>query len=249
MMGTDDKPWLTVVGVVGQVRHNAVVEPPRAEMYIAHAQLPGHIGSAPRGMALVVQGDGDAAALATGLRAVVRGLDARLAVGSVRTMDDLAASHLATARFTAGLLSAFAALALILAVVGLYGAVSLVTDERAPEIGVRMALGAERGAILRLVLAEGVVLTAVGAGDWRGRLGPVRAHHRGAALRGVATRPGGLRRRPGAVLRGGAGGQPGAGASRRPAGSGRGHPPLSGGLLGASRVEGGSFRAQPPRRS
>ncbi len=163
MMGTDDKPWLTIVGVVGQVRHNAVVEPPRAEMYIAHAQLPGHIGSAPRGMALVVQGDGDAAALATGLRAVVRGLDARLAVGSVRTMDDLAASHLATARFTAGLLSAFAALALVLAVVGLYGAVSLVTDERAPEIGVRMALGAERGAILRLVLAEGVVLTAVGA--------------------------------------------------------------------------------------
>ena len=163
MMGTDDKPWLTIVGVVGQVRHNAVVEPPRAEMYIAHAQLPGHIGSAPRGMALVVQGDGDAAALASGLRAVVRGLDARLAVGSVRTMDDLAASHLATARFTAGLLSAFAALALILAVVGLYGAVSLVTDERAPEIGVRMALGAERGAILRLVLAEGVVLTAVGA--------------------------------------------------------------------------------------
>ena len=163
MMGTDDKPWLTVVGVVGQVRHNAVVEPPRAEMYIAHAQLPGHIGSAPRGMALVVQGDGDAAGLASGLRAVVRGLDARLAVGSVRTMDDLAASHLDTARFTAGLLSAFAGLALLLAVVGLYGAVSLVTDERAAEIGVRMALGAERGAILRLVLAEGVVLTAVGA--------------------------------------------------------------------------------------
>jgi putative ABC transport system permease protein len=62
------------------------------------------------------------------------------------------------------MLAAFAALAVVLAVVGLYGAVSLVTDERAPEIGVRLALGAERGSILRLVLGEGVALTGIGAG-------------------------------------------------------------------------------------
>ena len=55
MMGTDDKPWLTIVGIVGTVRHNAVVEEPRAEMYVAHAQLPAHIRSAPRGMTLVDQ--------------------------------------------------------------------------------------------------------------------------------------------------------------------------------------------------
>jgi ABC-type antimicrobial peptide transport system permease subunit len=79
-------------------------------------------------------------------------------------MDDLAATHLAGARFTATLLAAFAGLAVVLALVGLYGAVSLVTDERAPEIGVRLALGAEPASILRLVLAEGVALTAAGAG-------------------------------------------------------------------------------------
>ena len=163
MMGTDDKPWLTIVGVLRQVRHNAIVEEPRAEMYVAHAQLPAHIGSAPRGMALVVKARGDAAALVPGLRAVVRDLNPRLALGNVRTMDDLAATHVATARFTALMLAAFAVLAVVLAMVGLYGAVSLVTDERAPEIGVRLALGAERGSILRLVLGEGVALTAAGA--------------------------------------------------------------------------------------
>ena len=57
MMGTDDKPWLTIVGIVGNVRHNAVVEEPRAEMYVAHAQLPAHIGSAPRGMTLALRAD------------------------------------------------------------------------------------------------------------------------------------------------------------------------------------------------
>jgi putative ABC transport system permease protein len=164
IMGTDDKPWLTIVGILRQVRHNAIVEAPRAEMYIAHAQLPAHIGSAPRGMALVVKAREDAAALVPALRAAVRTLDPRLALGNVRTMDDLAATHVATARFTALMLAAFAVLAVALAVVGLYGAVSLVTDERAPEIGVRLALGAERSSILRLVLGEGVALTAIGAG-------------------------------------------------------------------------------------
>jgi hypothetical protein len=164
MMGTDDKPWLTVVGIVGQVRHNAIVEEPRAEMYVAHAQLPAHIGSAPRGMALVVKARDDAAALVPGLRSTIRALDPALALGNVRTMADLAGTHLANARFTALMLGAFAVLAFVLAVVGLYGAVSLVSDERAPEIGVRMALGAERGSILRLVLSEGVMLTALGTG-------------------------------------------------------------------------------------
>jgi len=163
MMGTDDKPWLTIVGIVGQVHHNAVVEEPRAEMYVAHAQLPAHIGSAPRGMALVLKAEGDPTALVPGLRAAIRALDPALPLGNVRTMDDLAATHLAGPRFTATLLAAFAALAAVLALVGLYGAVSLVTDERAPEIGVRLALGAERASILRLILGEGMMLTATGA--------------------------------------------------------------------------------------
>ncbi len=163
VMGTDDKPWLTVVGIVGQVRHNAIVEAPRAEMYIAHAQLPAHIGSTQRGMALVLKARDDAAALAPAMRAAVRAIDPSLALGNVRTMQDLAGTHVANARFTALMLGGFASLAALLALVGLYGAVSLATDERAPEIGVRLALGAERSAILRLVLGEGLMLTVAGA--------------------------------------------------------------------------------------
>ena len=208
IMGTDDKPWLTVVGVVGQVRHNAIVEEPRAEMYIAHAQLPAHIGSAPRGMALVVKTRGDAAALVPELRAAVRALDPQLALGNVRTMDDLAATHVANARFTALMLGAFAALAALLALVGLYGAVSLVTDERAPEIGVRLALGAERGSILRLVLGEGVALAVGGGAARRRRVGAAGAGDRRSALRRHAARPDHVRRRAAAVLGGRARRQP-----------------------------------------
>ena len=72
MMGTDDKPWLTIVGIVGTVRHNAVVEEPRAEMYLAHAQLPAHIRSAPRGMTLVVKTEGNPIALAGPVREAIR---------------------------------------------------------------------------------------------------------------------------------------------------------------------------------
>ena len=116
-------------------------------------------------------------------------LDPQLALGNVRTMDDLAATHLANARFTALMLAAFAALAALLAVVGLYGAVSLVSDERAPEIGVRMALGAERRSILRLVLGEGVVLTWRSAALGVGASALVGAGDCRSALRGYAARP------------------------------------------------------------
>ena len=164
MMGTDDKPWLTIVGIVGTVRHNAVVEAPRAEMYVPHAQLPGHTGSAPRGMTLVVKAEGDLFSLAGPVREAVRAIDRNLPVSDVRSMERVTADALSQPRFTTFLLGLFAALALGLAAIGIYGTVSLLVAERTQEMGIRLALGAERGAILRLILGQGMALAAVGLG-------------------------------------------------------------------------------------
>jgi putative ABC transport system permease protein len=164
MMGTDDKPWLTIVGIVGAVRHNAVVEEPRAEMYVAHAQLPGHIQSAPRGMTLVVKTNGNPLGFAGALREAVRGIDRNLPVSDIRAMEAVAADALSQPRFVTFLLGVFAAIALALAAIGIYGTVSLLVAERTQEMGIRLALGAERSSILRMVLGQGLALTAAGLG-------------------------------------------------------------------------------------
>jgi predicted permease len=161
-MGTDDKPWLTIVGIVGNVRHNAVVEDARAEFYVAHAQLPAHIGGAPRGMTLVARTTGDPLAITGQVRDAVRAIDRNLPISDIRTMEDVAASALAQPRFVTFLLAIFAATALTLAAIGIYGTISLLVVERTQEMGIRLALGADRPAILKLVIGQGLVLTAIG---------------------------------------------------------------------------------------
>jgi putative ABC transport system permease protein len=162
MMGTDDKPWLTIVGIVGTVRHNAVVEEPRNEMYIAHAQLPGHIRSAPRGMTLVIKTDGNPLAISGAVRDAVRAIDRNLPISDIRTMESVTATALAQPRFVTFLLAVFAATALALASIGIYGTISLLVSERTQEMGIRLALGADRTTILKLILGQGLMLTTIG---------------------------------------------------------------------------------------
>ena len=162
MMGTDDKPWLTIVGIVGDVHHNAVVEGGRAEMYVAHAQLPEHIGGAPRGMTLVVKTEGHPLAVAGQVRDAIRAIDRNLPVSDVRTMEDVTAAALSQPRFTTFLLALFAATALTLAAIGIYGTISLLVTERTQEMGIRLALGADRPTILKLVMSHGLLLIAFG---------------------------------------------------------------------------------------
>ena len=162
MMGTDDKPWLTIVGIVGTVRHNAVVEEPRSEMYLAHSQLPGHIGGAPRGMTLVVKTDSNPLALTGQLREAIRGIDRNLPVSGIQSMDAVTTTALAQPRFVTFLLALFAAIALTLASIGIYGTISLLVAERRQEMGIRLALGANKPAILKLVLGQGMMLTGLG---------------------------------------------------------------------------------------
>ena len=162
IMGTDPKPWLTIVGIVRTVRHNAIVEPPRAEMYVPHAQVAVQTRSTPRAMSLVLKTAGDPLALAGAVRETVRSLDRNLPVSDMRSMDEVTANALSQPRFTTLLLGLFAALALALAAIGIYGTVSLLVAERTQEMGIRLALGAGRGTILRLILGQGMLLAAAG---------------------------------------------------------------------------------------
>jgi predicted permease len=149
MDGLND--WATVVGVVGDVRHRGLAREPVPEIYFPVAQRPQRTS----GMSLVVKATGDPAALRKALRAEARALDPTLPV-ETRSMDELLAADLAQARFRSRLLAAFAATALALAGVGIFGVVSYAVRRRRREVGIRLALGADRGAVQRLAMREGM---------------------------------------------------------------------------------------------
>ncbi len=149
-------PWITVVGVVGDVRHFAMDIEPRAEVYRPYAVNPLF---AP---ILVIRTSTDAAALKSTLSAVVRSVDAEIPTYNEFVMRELVERSTTQRRFVMLLLAGFALAALLLAGVGIYGTVSQAVAQRTQEIGVRMALGASRGAVLRLVFGEGLRMMAAG---------------------------------------------------------------------------------------
>ncbi len=156
------QPWVRIVGIVRQVRHNAVVEGPRAEMYIPHAQFEAAGGSTMRGLAFVVRAAGDPLALVGPVRAVVHSFDPNLPVAQVRTLQSIVDDALSAPHFTTMLLGLFAALALTLATIGIYGVMSLLVTRRRQEIGIRMVLGARRRSVVQMVVGRGMVLAALG---------------------------------------------------------------------------------------
>jgi len=151
-----DGAWHTVVGVVGDTRQTGLDSGLRPQVYVEQRDDPG------QQMIVVIKAAGDPLGYAPVARAAVLEADRNQPVGRIRQMTEVVAESVASRRFTMALAGAFAMLAFGLSLVGLYAVVSHSVAERTPEMGVRLALGASPGSLLRLVLSEGLALTAVG---------------------------------------------------------------------------------------
>jgi putative ABC transport system permease protein len=151
-------PWAEdmtaeVVGVVRDIRHMGPDEPVKPMFYWEHRQF----RPFPQ-MTLVMRTHGDAVGLVPGVRAALRELDPNLPLYNVRSMDDLMSQAVARPRFTALSLAAFAIVALLLAAIGTYAVMAYGTEQRSREIGIRIALGANRMSVVRMVVANGIAL-------------------------------------------------------------------------------------------
>ena len=160
--GGVDSTWRTVVGVAGDVRHRGLDAAPRPEMYMPEAQWPAGTGTAQRSLYLAIRTSGDPALLATPLRATLRAIDADVPLAEVQTMNDALGSWAAERKLTMLIVTLFAALALTLAAVGIYGVMAHLVAERTREIGIRIALGALPGEILRLLGRQGTAMAVTG---------------------------------------------------------------------------------------
>ena len=149
-------PWSTVVGVIGDVRHSGLESPPAPEMYTSYLQGP------PTNPFIVIRTSGDPSALAATVRGELRALDKGIAAYDVRPMAQVRSESVGQRRFVLLLVGAFGVLALVMAAVGVYGVMALIVSERTAEIGIRLALGAQPRAVLRLIVVQGVALAALG---------------------------------------------------------------------------------------
>jgi len=155
-------PWMEIVGIVRDVRHYGVDRESDPAWYVPHAQAYVSAYTTFYAMTMVVRTAGEPVALAEPIRAELRALDRAIPVENVQPMERVLEASLGTRRFTMQLIVAFAALALFLATVGVYGVVAGSVAARGREIGVRMALGAQRPQVLTAVLAEALALAALG---------------------------------------------------------------------------------------
>jgi predicted lysophospholipase L1 biosynthesis ABC-type transport system permease subunit len=153
-----DSEWLEVVGIAGDVHQHRLDQAARPTLYVPYAQDPW------TKLTVVVRTQGPAPGAATAVASAIHAIDPDLALASVLTMDEVVAQSLTARRFNLTLIGLFAASALLLATLGIYGVISYTVVQRTREVGIRMAVGAQPWDVVKLIVREGAGLALVGIG-------------------------------------------------------------------------------------
>ncbi|HSC27516.1 MAG TPA: ABC transporter permease [Vicinamibacterales bacterium] len=162
MRAARDAPWVRVVGIIGDVRHNDLVSGVTPKFYLPYSQFFRSSGFSVTDGTLVLRTAGDPVGLAPAVVAAARRIDPGVPLSGIRTLEDIVVGALSTPRLAGAVLAAFSAVALLLAALGVYGLVAGLVAQRQQEIGIRLAVGAARSDVLAMVLRRGVGLALSG---------------------------------------------------------------------------------------
>ena len=157
-MSSANPAWTTIVGVIADARTESLADTAFPQIYRSVYQHPD------KDLAIFLRGQLDPSAISAQVREQVQSIDSQLPVFHAETLDDVLSTSLSVRRFSMEMVAFFAATALLLAGLGIYGTISYVVNEQRREIAIRLALGAQRGTILKMVLRRGLGLAAAGAG-------------------------------------------------------------------------------------